>query len=232
MSTPAGTDRPGRPVGGEADDADGGPNRRAPLAAPEPSRGSPAMALVVTAFALYLTYGLVVMDANTSSEGGPGPRFFPALVLVLAWAVTAGLWVDVVRQRRAARRERDTGSVGGAPEPAPARSATDDAGAGTAGLAPEGAGTVPGGAGDDRPTAPTDWRSVALVAATFAVFIAVLVPLGWLLAGTWLFWGTAQALGSRRRLFDLGVALAVASVVQLAFRAGLGLNLPAGVLGL
>lgn len=231
MSTPAGTDRPGRPVGGEAGD-----DARAPLAAPEPSRGSPAMALVVTGFALYLTYGLVVMDANASSEGGPGPRFFPVLVLVLAWAVALGLWVDAARQRRAARREgarSTTGSpTGSAAEPAPARSVTDDAGAGTAGLAPEGAGTVPGGADDDRPTAPTDWRSVVLVAAVFAVFTAVLVPLGWLLAGTWLFWGTAQALGSRRRLFDLGVALAVASVVQLAFRAGLGLNLPAGVLGL
>ncbi|NNH24609.1 hypothetical protein HLB09_16250, partial [Pseudokineococcus marinus] len=113
MTTPAGTDRPGRPVGGEADDVAGGTSERAPLAAPEPSRGSPAMALVVTAFALYLTYGLVVMDANTSSEGGPGPRFFPALVLVLAWAVAAGLWVDVVRQRRAARRDA-AGREGGA----------------------------------------------------------------------------------------------------------------------
>lgn len=210
----------GRPTGGEEGTAP-------VLAAPEPSRGSFAMAAVVTGFALYLTYGLLVMDAN-EGEGGPGPRFFPTLVLVLAWVTAVGLVLDAVRERRAARRRA------AAPRdlPPPARAATDDAGAGTAGLAPEDGDAVPGGPVDDRPAAPTDWRSVALVAATFVVFIAVLVPLGWLLAGTWLFWGTAQSLGSRRRLFDLGVALAVASIVQLAFRAGLGLNLPAGVLGL
>lgn len=215
--------RVGGPVGGEpGTDGSSAP----PLAAPEPSRGSFAMAAVVTGFALYLTYGLLVMEANESSEGGPGPRFFPVLVLVLAWVVAAGLVLDAVRERRAARRGA---AAPGPVAPPPARAGSGDAGAGTAGLAPEDGAAADA---DDRPPAPTDWRSVALVAGTFAVFTAVLVPLGWLVAGTWLFWGTAQALGSRRRLFDLGVALAVASLVQLAFGAGLGLNLPAGVLAL
>ncbi|WP_432536441.1 tripartite tricarboxylate transporter TctB family protein [Kineococcus arenarius] len=196
MSPSSPPDAPTEPSGSP----DGG-STALPPAAPEPSRGSFAMAAVVTGFALYLTYGLVVMDANEGGDGGPGPRFFPVLVLVLAWVVAVGLALDAVRERRRARP----------------RGAAPESGA---------------GAGDDRPTAPTDWRSVALVAGTFAVFTAVLVPLGWLIAGTWLFWGTAQALGSRRRLFDLGVALAVASVVQLAFGAGLGLNLPAGLLAL
>ncbi len=171
-------------------------------APPGPARGSFAMAAVVTAFAVYLTHGLLVMDVREGGDGGPGPRFFPLLVLVLAWVVVAGLALDAVRERRRAHRE----------------------------VRAVGDGAV--GDGDEPGTAPTDWRAVALVAATFAVFTAVLVPLGWLVAGTWLFWGTAQALGSRRRLFDAGVALAVASVVQLAFGAGLGLNLPAGLLGL
>ncbi|WP_432497728.1 tripartite tricarboxylate transporter TctB family protein [Kineococcus gypseus] len=182
----------------------GGLAQASPLAAPAPARGSFAMAAVVTGFALYLTHGLVVMDTAGDADG-PGPRFFPVLVLVLAWVVAVGLALDAVRERRAARAGRGLG---------------------------HGAAEEDGGGDGEAGTAPTDWRSVALVAGTFAVFTAVLVPLGWLVAGTWLFWGTAQALGSRRRLFDLGVALAVASVVQLVFGAGLGLNLPAGVLAL
>ncbi len=77
----------------------------------------------------------------------------------------------------------------------------------------------------------TDWVSVAGIVATLLVFTALLRPLGWILAGTLLFYGVAAFLGSRRRLFDLGLALGVSSIVQLIFSAGLGLNLPAGVLG-
>ena len=201
------------PAATAADAPDGTPadGPRA-LTAPAPSPGSFAMAAVVTGFALYLTYGLLTLDA-VEAEEGPGPAFFPTLVMVLAWAVAVGLVVDAVRQRRAVARTGaapapTTGGTNGAPLQAP-------------------------GTQEDRTEegAPTDWRSAVLVAAVFAVFVAVLEPLGWLLAGTWLFWGTAQALGSRRRLFDLGVALAIASIVQLAFGAGLGLTLPAGVLG-
>lgn len=184
------------------------------LTAPAPPPGSPAMAAVIAGFAIFLTYGLLTLDA-VEAEEGPGPAFVPTLVVVLAWVVTVGLVVDAVRQRRAAahhdpstRAEASTGGATGATVQAP-------------------------GTTEDRTdeSARTDWRSVILVAATFAVFIAILQPLGWLIAGTWLFWGVAQSLGSRRRLFDLGVALALASIVQLAFGAGLGLNLPAGVLG-
>ncbi|MEJ5945978.1 tripartite tricarboxylate transporter TctB family protein [Pseudokineococcus basanitobsidens] len=236
------------PAGAGAAAHDGPPQEEGPRTAPpEPSRGSFAMAAAVTGFALFLTYGLVVMDPEESAEGGPGPEFFPVIVLVLAWVVAVGLVVDAVRERRAAhRRLADAG-------PRPAGAPTDDAAAGSAGLATTVAadqstadrdtadrGTADRGTADrgtaqrepDLPVAPTDWRAMVLVAVTFAIFIAVLVPLGWLLAGTWLFWGTAQSLGSRRRLFDVGVALAVAAVVQLAFSAGLGLNLPAGVLAL
>lgn len=73
-------------------------------------------------------------------------------------------------------------------------------------------------------------RALAGVAGTIVVFIAVLNPLGWLLAGAVLFWGVARSLGSRRPVFDLFLSLAIASVIQLAFSAGLGLNLPPGVL--
>ncbi len=46
-----------------------------------------------------------------------------------------------------------------------------------------------------------------------------------------LFWIISYALGSKRKLFDFGVAIIFASCTQLAFSAGLGLNLPSGFLG-
>ncbi|WP_299036935.1 tripartite tricarboxylate transporter TctB family protein [uncultured Pseudokineococcus sp.] len=213
-SHPASADEP--PTDERLDDGHLADEPPQALAAPGPSPGSFAVAAVVAGFALFLTYGLLTLDA-VEAEEGPGPAFVPTLIVVLAWFTTVGLVVDAVRQRRAA-----------------ARRGTHPAGAGAA---PTGGTTgaplqVPGTTEDRTDEgARTDWRSALLVAAAFATFIVVLQPLGWILAGTWLFWGVAQALGSRRRLFDLGVALAIASIVQLAFGAGLGLNLPAGVLG-
>jgi len=77
----------------------------------------------------------------------------------------------------------------------------------------------------------TDWKATLVVTAAFVAFGLALVPLGWILAGTILFWGVARGLGSRRPVFDLLVALGVSSLVQLAFSAGLGLSLPPGILG-
>jgi len=167
-----------------------------PRPAPAPAPGSFAVAVVVAVLAVYLTYGYLTMDVSEGSEGGPGPRFFPGIVLLVAWGVTVGLVVDAVRARRRARGGADL---------------ADDA-------HPDG-------------PAPTDWRAVGTVTGVFAVFVVALVPVGWLLSGAFLFWGVAQALGSRRRLFDAGVGLAIASVVQLVFGAVLGLGLPAGLLG-
>lgn len=219
----AATDGAADPAAGDVAAGDAAATDEPPqaLAAPAPSPGSFAMAAVIAGFAVFLTYGLLTLDA-VEAEEGPGPAFFPTLIAVLAWVATVGLVVDAVRRRRAAARH-------GAPS-ATTRASTSGAAStgGTTGAQMQTPGTM-----EDRTdeSAGTDWRSALLVAATFAIFIAILQPLGWILAGTWLFWGAAQSLGSRRRLFDLGVALAIASVVQLAFGAGLGLNLPAGVLG-
>jgi len=76
----------------------------------------------------------------------------------------------------------------------------------------------------------SNWKAIAFTAGTIIVFIVVLNPLGWLLAGAFLFWGVARGLGSKRPLFDIGLSLAISSIVQLAFSAGLGLNLPPGIL--
>jgi putative tricarboxylic transport membrane protein len=154
-------------------------------AEPGPRAGSLAVAAVVLGVAVYLTYGLLVMDVPDAADS-PGPRFFPVLVAALAYLLAVALVVDAFRHR-----SHET------PEPRTA----------------------------------TDWRAVAGIVATLVVFTLLLRPLGWMLAGTLLFWGVATFLGSRRHVFDAGLALGVASIVQLIFSAGLGLNLPAGVLG-
>lgn len=76
----------------------------------------------------------------------------------------------------------------------------------------------------------SDWKTVALVAARFLAFALLLVPAGWLISASLLFWTVTFALGSKNRARDLGIALVFASVIQLAFGAALGLNLPSGIL--
>lgn len=98
-----------------------------------------------------------------------------------------------------------------------------------------------GGAGPaagltDAVTTPAEapvrrWRSLLLAVGTLVAFVLLLDPVGWVIAGTLLFWGLTTALGSRRPVFDLAVALIMSSVIQLVFSAGLGLYLPVGVMG-
>ncbi|MBD8042485.1 tripartite tricarboxylate transporter TctB family protein [Arthrobacter sp. Sa2BUA2] len=89
---------------------------------------------------------------------------------------------------------------------------------------------------DPKPAGPaehrfyTDWKSLGLVFFSFLAFALLLVPVGWLLSAALLFWGVSRALGSKRPLFDIGLALVFSSCIQLAFGAGLGLNLPGGIL--
>lgn len=77
---------------------------------------------------------------------------------------------------------------------------------------------------------PSDWSAFGLVAATLASHVLLLWLVGWIPAGIVLFWGVARAVGSRRALFDLGVAAVFSCAVQLAFSAGLGVSLPVGLL--
>ena len=78
----------------------------------------------------------------------------------------------------------------------------------------------------------SDWRTVGLM----------LRPASWPSSRSWNRWAgssarrccsgwSAYALGSHRRLFDIGVGLLFSSIIQLAFGAGLGLSLPSGFIG-
>ncbi|SFA41683.1 putative tricarboxylic transport membrane protein [Rhodococcoides kroppenstedtii] len=76
----------------------------------------------------------------------------------------------------------------------------------------------------------SDWRALGITLAAFLLFTAMLVPVGWVISAAVLFWGVAYAMGSPRPTMDLGIALVFSCGVQAFFSAGLGLNLPAGIL--
>ncbi len=86
-------------------------------------------------------------------------------------------------------------------------------------------------AGEDvDPDSPGDWRTVGMLVGVFVAVILLVEPLGWAIAGTLLFAGSATILGSRHyiRNIVIGAVLAVASFY--AFYSGLGIPLPAGIL--
>ncbi|GGZ46424.1 tripartite tricarboxylate transporter TctB family protein [Streptomyces subrutilus] len=86
-------------------------------------------------------------------------------------------------------------------------------------------------AGEDvDPTSPVDWRTVLLLTGAFVVNAVLIEPLGWVISGTLLFWGTAFALGNRHYLRNLVIAVALSLATFYAFAIGLGVSLPAGVL--
>ncbi|MEU8649987.1 tripartite tricarboxylate transporter TctB family protein [Streptomyces sp. NPDC048737] len=76
----------------------------------------------------------------------------------------------------------------------------------------------------------SDWRTVLLLTGVFLVNAVLIEPLGWVISGTLLFWGTAFALGNRHYVRSLLIAVALSLTTFYAFAIGLGVNLPAGVL--
>ncbi|MFV0460022.1 MAG: tripartite tricarboxylate transporter TctB family protein [Actinomycetales bacterium] len=185
-------------------------------------QGSIPLALVVLGVAVYLTYGIVTMQVSPSASP-PGPRFFPAIVAGLAYLIGVLLIVQAMRARRAAHGARTGSGTVEADRTVDADAGVDvDAGAD----APQGTAS---GAADGE--APIDWRGVVIVSATLVVFMVALVPVGWLISGAFLFTGVAYGLGARNLLVSAGAGLALSSAIQLAFSGGLGLPLPAGILG-
>lgn len=79
-------------------------------------------------------------------------------------------------------------------------------------------------------TARVSWRTVVALVAVFAANALLIEPLGWVISGSLLFWSSALALGSRRYVTGLAIAIALSLVTFYAFAIGLGVNLPAGVL--
>ncbi|MGR6322345.1 tripartite tricarboxylate transporter TctB family protein [Micromonospora soli] len=93
-----------------------------------------------------------------------------------------------------------------------------------------------GGAGEPEAgedvdlTMPIDWRTVLLLIGAFLVNAVLIEPLGWVISGTILFWGSAYALGNRHYVRNLLIAVALSLITFYTFAIGLGVDLPAGVL--
>jgi putative tricarboxylic transport membrane protein len=76
----------------------------------------------------------------------------------------------------------------------------------------------------------TDWRTIAIVAASFLANALLIEPLGWPISGAILFWGAAFALGSRHYIRDAVIAIALGVGSWYLFVLGLGISLPVGIL--
>ncbi|KID32153.1 Tripartite tricarboxylate transporter TctB family [Prauserella sp. Am3] len=172
------------------------------------ARGELIVAGTVAVIAVVVLVRTAAMDVPDNGSF-LGPQFFPYVVGALLLVLSALL---VVQHLRRAPATETAGTESADDEPA-------DDGKGAA-----------GGSESDTPPA-IDWKPFGLVAATLVLHVVLLEPLGWLIAGAGLFFGISYALGGRNVLRDLGVAFVMSAVAQLAFSAGLGMALPAGILG-
>lgn len=75
---------------------------------------------------------------------------------------------------------------------------------------------------------PINWGAVLLMGTALLVQQLLIERAGFVVASTLLFWGMAQAFGSRRYLRDVVTGFVLALVAYLAFTYLLDLNLPAG----
>jgi putative tricarboxylic transport membrane protein len=182
-------------------------------------RSELVVSVLVLGLAVFLTVGTVTMDVPEGS-GTPGPQFFPTIVAVLLYVLAVLLAVQVIRAPRVVDGDNSVGlsadllrDIGDIDTTSEIRVVRDSVRPVTR-----------------RRIDATDWRTTGFVFGALIVFVLILQPVGWLLSAAALFWLIARALGSRRPVFDIGVALIFSSFIQLAFSAGLGLNLPSGIL--
>lgn len=205
-----------------------------PSPAPSGSRRSGLSELVIpallVALAVFLIVGTVNMDLPPSVQV-PGPTFFPIVVICLLLLMAAASTVQILLAGAAHRREVPVpgGTAADMPDPLGAvvpSTPVDPDGDTVDEIPPD----VPPGREPWPAGAVSDWRALGTVLLSLILFIALLRPAGWILSAALLFWGVSYALGARRPVFDLSVALLMAAAVQLIFGSALGLNLPAGFL--
>ena len=76
----------------------------------------------------------------------------------------------------------------------------------------------------------SDWRTLAMLFGAFVANIALIESAGWPVSGAVLFFGSAYALGSRRVVRDLALALGLSIGSWYLFVLTLDIDLPVGVL--
>jgi len=176
---------------------------------------------IVAVLAVLLTIGTVTMDVPSAS-GAPGPQFFPAVVSGLLFVLAIVLSVQVIRAPRDLDGSRDHTS---------AQTSSDmlsDIGVIDATSEIRVIRNTP----KTATKAPTgiDWKTVGILFGALVVFTLLLETIGWIIMAAALFWAVCFALGGKRPIFDISVSVLFSSAIQIAFSAGLGLNLPAGIL--
>lgn len=173
----------------------------------------------VFVLASFMTYGTATMQVP-ADVAFPGPQFFPMLVSGFLWLAGVGLLIEVLRTSRRSHVADDPVEISN--EMLEDLGAIDETG--------EIRVVSPEDVASTSAPAAIDWRTLGVTVAGLAAFIVVLPVLGWIISAAALFWVISWAFGSRRPLLDIGVSVIVSSLVQLAFGAGLGLSLPAGIL--
>ena len=173
----------------------------------------------VFVLAAFMTYGTATMQVP-ADVAFPGPQFFPMLVSGFLWLAGVALLVEVLRATRRSHVADDPVEISN--EMLEDLGAIDETG--------EIRIVSPEDVASSAKPASVDWRTLGIAVAALAGFIVVLPVLGWIISAAALFWVISWAFGSRRPLLDIGVSVIVSSLVQLAFGAGLGLSLPAGIL--
>lgn len=83
---------------------------------------------------------------------------------------------------------------------------------------------------DIEPGTPIDWKVVVPLGLVFIINIIFIETLGWVISGTFLFWGSVWALGGRNYVRDGLISVAMAVGTFYGFYLGLGIHLPAGLL--
>lgn len=76
-----------------------------------------------------------------------------------------------------------------------------------------------------------DWPAFAILSAGVLLHMASIAWAGFILASAFLFTLVARGFGSRRLARDILVGIVLATIAYFVFTRGLGLNLPAGLLG-
>ncbi len=177
---------------------------------------------LILALAVFLTYQTATMEVMGSSV--PGPQFFPTIVCILLYAVAVVHIVQIIRHPQAADPRNDSSNPDFSAEMlGDLASATERGRSKIEGRTPDA--KLP-----ENWKTYSDWKTVGAIVAAVAGFALLLNIVGWILCASALFWVVSRALGSKRAIFDISIALLFASLIQLAFNAGLGLNLPGGFL--
>ena len=94
-------------------------------------------------------------------------------------------------------------------------------------------GSVPEGAeGEDVDLSnPPDWKTFAALFFSFLFLIATVDVLGWTISSALFFTATTYVLGSRNWVRNLLIGTAMGLITFYGFYSGLGVMLPAGILG-